>query len=723
MGARRDISHRMRVWPGQAHPLGATWDGEGVNFAVFSQGAFAMDLCLFDASGAPSETISMKERDARIWHAYLPDVRPGQLYGFRAHGPWDPTRGFRFNANKLLIDPYAKAINGRVKWNDSLFGYVVGHPNKDLSFSESDSAPHVPKSVVVDTAFTWGDDRPPRTPWTRTVIYECHVKGMSARHPDVAPHLRGTYLGLVSDPILDHLLDLGVTAIELLPVHHFVSERRLVEHGLTNYWGYNTIGFFAPDPRYSSGGVGQQVMEFKTMVKAFHRVGIEVLLDVVFNHTAEGNHLGPTLSFRGLDNRAYYRLNAEAPRFCWDVTGCGNTFNVPHPRALQLVLDSLRYWVQEMHVDGFRFDLAPALARDPQEFSGASRFFATIQQDPVLSRVKLIAEPWDVGPDGYQLGAFPPGWAEWNARYRDTVRRYWGGDMSKVPELASRLSGSSDVFQGSDRGPYASINFVACHDGFTLRDLTKYEQKHNEANGEENRDGHDDNNSNNWGKEGETTDAQVNRLRQRVVKNFIATLAFSQGVPMLGHGDELGRTQRGNNNGYCQDNELSWVDWTLDSRAREVLLFTQEVFRLRANHPVFRRRKYFAGDPVTDTGAKDVHWLRHDGSEMTHADWHDDKHGVFGMLIHGDASDEVDERGRPNRGRTLLLWLNAETRSRTVVLPEVPEAGPWVEIVNTADFTGPAPRGRELGVAPHSLILLSHGDPSLETELEHRSHW
>lgn len=704
----------MRVWPGQPHPLGATWNGEGVNFAVFSQGAFAVELCLFDPSGAPTLQVPLTERDARIWHAYLPDVRPGQLYGFRAHGPWDPTRGFRFNPNKLLLDPYAKAINGRVAWSDALFGYVVGHPNDDLSFSDTDSAASLPKCVVVDTAFTWGDDRPPHTPWTRTVIYECHVKGMTARHPDVPPHLRGTYLGMASDPVLDHLLELGVTAVELLPVHHFVSERELVERGLVNYWGYNTIGFFAPDPRYATGAVGQQVTEFKTMVKAMHRVGLEVLLDVVFNHTAEGSHLGPTLSFRGLDNRAYYRLNAEAPRFCWDVTGCGNTLNVPHPRALQLVLDSLRYWVTEMHVDGFRFDLAPALARDPEAFSGISRFFATLQQDPVLSRVKLIAEPWDLGAGGYQLGAFPPGWAEWNSRFRDTVRRYWGGDLARVPELASRLSGSSDIFQGSDRGPYASINFVACHDGFALRDLTTYEQRRNEANGEENRDGHDDNNSNNWGVEGETQDLEIRRKRLKAIKNMLATVAFAQGVPMVGHGDELGRTQRGNNNAYCQDNELTWLDWELDAEARDLLAFTRLVFKLRASNPVFRRRKYFAGDPITDTGVKDVHWVRHDGEEMTHADWHDDKHGVFGMLIHGGASDEVDERGRPNRGQTLLLWMNAETRARHVVLPEVPEPGHWIEVVNTAEQSAPVARGHELNIAPHSLVLLAHGDGDVD---------
>ena len=513
---------------------------------------------------------SAQDRHAGIWHAYLPDARPGQLYGYRVHGPYAPDHGHRFNPHKLLLDPYAKAISGTVDWDDAVFPYKIGDPAEDMAFDSTDSAPHIPKSVVVDTAFTWGDDRPPRTPWSRTLIYECHVKGMTARHPDVPEQRRGTYLGLASDAILDHLRGLGVTAVRAPADPASVTERRLRQMGLANYWGYTTVGFFAPDPRYASGARGEQVNEFKTMVKAFHRVGLELILDVVYNHTCEGNQLGPTLCLRGLDNVAYYRLRPDDVRRHVDYAGCGNTLNVRHPRALQLVLDSLRYWVSEMHVDGFRFDLAPVLARDQNEFAGFARFLAMIQQDPVLCRVKLIAEPWDLGPGGYRLGAFPPVWAEWNGRYRDVVRRFWRGDEGQVPELASRLSGSSDVFQGSDRGPYASMNFVTCHDGFTLADLVSYEGKHNEANGEENRDGADDNWSRNWGAEGETTSPQVVRLRERMAKNFLATLASSQGVPMISHGDEVGRTQRGNNNAYCQDNELAWVDWP--RRAHDELL-------------------------------------------------------------------------------------------------------------------------------------------------------
>ena len=636
-------------------------------------------------------------------------MRPGQLYGYRIHGPYSPGHGHRFNPNKLLIDPYAKAIAGHVKeFTDQVCGYEVGHPSGDLSMSQVDSAPVVPKCVVVDTAFTWGDDRPPQVPWSHTLIYEAHVKGMTMLHPDVPPHLRGTYLGLASDAIIDHLLSLSVTAIELLPVQHFESERRLADLNLTNYWGYNTIGFFAPDPRYSSGVRGEQVNEFKTMVKAFHRVGIEVILDVVYNHTGEGNHLGPTLCLRGADNAAYYRLVEHDRRYYQDFTGCGNSLNVLHPRSLQLVLDSLRYWVTQMHVDGFRFDLAPTLARDPYEFDGFARFFATVQQDPVLRGVKLIAEPWDVGPGGYRLGGFPPGWAEWNGRYRDCVRRFWCSDDGQVPELASRLSGSSDIFNSNDRGPHASVNFVACHDGFSLHDLVSYEEKHNLANGEENRDGANDNYSKNWGHEGETNAAWVLRLRDRMRKNFLATLAFSQGVPMISHGDELARTQLGNNNAYCQDNSLGWINWEASQAQKELLDFTREVFRIRQTNPVFRRRRFFAGDPVKDVGVKDVSWLRPDGREMTDHDWSDVRNKVLAMMIHGNASDDVDERGRPNLGKTLLLLLNSSNRARHFQLPDVPERGFWHEIVNTAQSTHRIPKGNALNVAPHSLVLLCY---------------
>jgi glycogen operon protein len=697
----------VRIWPGDPHPIGATWDGEGVNFALFSQDAEAVELCLFDERGRETRVL-MPERQNRVWHAFLPDVRPGQLYGYRVHGPWAPGRGLVFNPKKLLVDPYAKALARKLDWHRSVFAHDDALGIGEGSYSEEDSAPHVPKSVVVDTAFTWGEDRAPATPWSRTVIYECHVKGMTARHPDVPEHLRGKYLGLASDPILDHLLDLGVTAVELLPVHHRVSERHLCELGLDNYWGYSTLGFFAPDSRFASGDRGAQVTEFKTMVKAFHRVGIEVLLDVVYNHTAEGDILGPSVCFRGVDNATYYLLSPDDPRRLLDFTGCGNTLRVSHPRVLQLVLDSLRYWVQDMHVDGFRFDLAPALAREPTAFDTFSRFFATIQQDPVLSRVKLIAEPWDVGPGGYRLGAFPPPWAEWNGRYRDVTRRFWRGDEGLVPELAARLSGSSDVFEGSDRGPYASINFVTCHDGFTLADLVSYERKHNEENGEENRDGADESFSKNWGHEGPTDSAPIRKLRERLMRNFVATLAFSQGVPMISHGDELGRTQRGNNNAYCQDNELSWVDWEMTPQKLDQLAFFRQVFQIRASNPVFRRRRFFSGDPLTEQGIKDVQWLRPDGREMDTLDWHQTKNRVLGMLIPGDASDEVDERGRPCKGQTLLLLLNASARARQFALPEAAGPGRWHELVSTASTAAREPRGSTVQLPPHSVLLLSH---------------
>ncbi|HSC89940.1 MAG TPA: glycogen debranching protein GlgX [Polyangiaceae bacterium] len=699
----------MRIWPGTAGRLGAIWDGEGVNFALFSRHATGVDLCLYDTDNPALEThrIPLTERTNRVWHCYSPDVRPGQLYAYRVHGPYVPARGHRFNANKVLLDPYARAIAGQLDWHDDLFGYKVGHPDADLSFDTADSAPYVPKCVVVDESFTWGNDARPNVPWSDTLIYEAHVKGMTMKHPDVPPNLRGTYLGLASDAILDHLKSLGVTAIELLPVHHFVVDRRLADLKLTNYWGYQTMGFFAPDPRYATGNRGQQVNEFKTMVKAFHREGIEVILDVVYNHTGEGNELGPTIGFRGVDNASYYRLVPHNERYYQDFTGCGNSWNVTSPRALQLVLDSLRHWVIDMHVDGFRFDLAPTLARDPFEFDGFSRFLSIVQQDPVLSQVKLIAEPWDLGPGGYRLGAFPPGWAEWNGSYRDSIRRFWKGDEGQVPELASRLSGSSDIFQSSDRGPYASINFVTCHDGYTLRDLVSYEQKHNHANGEDNRDGHDHNSSRNWGHEGETKAAWVNRMRERMMKNFFATLAFSQGVPMIGHGDELGRTQRGNNNAYCQD-ELSWIDWDLGPAQKELLAFVQKVFQISRSNPVFRRRKFFAADPTSDKGVKDILWIRPDGREMTDEDWKDAHNSMLGMLIHGFASDEMDERGRHVTGQTLLLFLNGSNRARATNLPELREPGYWHEIVNTAQPTHRIPKGTTLNVAPHSLVLLCY---------------
>jgi isoamylase len=680
-----------------------------VNFALFSQHATAVELCLFESPQAKTESIRIpfKERTNRVWHLYLPDVRPGQLYGYRVHGPFNPAHGHRFNPSKLLLDPYAKAIAGEVTCPDESFGYPLGTPD-DTVLSTADSAGVVPKSMVVETAFTWGDDRRPAVPWSRTIIYECHVRAMTRMHPEVPPQLRGTYLGLASDPIIDHLRSLSVTTVELLPVQQTLSERRLTDTGLVNYWGYNTIGFFAPEPRYATGCMGQQVTEFKTMVKTLHRAGIEVVLDVVYNHTGEGNHYGPTLCFRGIDNHAYYRLDPHDQRIYQDFTGCGNSLNTLHPRSLQLVLDSLRYWVQEMHVDGFRFDLATTLARDPIEFDAFARFFALVQQDPLLSTVKLIAEPWDVGPGGYRLGGFPPGWAEWNARYRDCTRRFWRGDEGQVPELASRLSGSSDIF-GGDRGPFASINFVTCHDGFTLEDLVSYDQKHNEANGEENRDGTNDNASRNWGVEGPTTSAPVLRMRERMRKNFLATLAFSQGVPMLSHGDEIGRTQHGNNNAYCQDNEISFIDWELGPAEAELLAFTREVLAITRKNPVFRRRRFFVGGPVGDGNAKDVSWIRPGGGEMALEDWGDPKTQALGMLIRGEASDDVDERGRPNHGQTLLMLLNAGHRAQQFALPRLPERGQWHEAVNTALSAGRAARRvprTGVNVAPHSLVLL-----------------
>jgi len=700
----------MRVWPGQPYPLGATWDGEGVNFALFSENATGVDLCLFDRGTDAAERvrIPLRERNDQVWHCYLPDMRPGQLYGYRVHGPYDPRAGHRFNPHKLLIDPYAKAVSGTIKWSDALFAYKVGGRREDLEPVTDDSAAGIPKCVVVDNAFTWGNDRPPRTPWNRTVIYECHVKGMTVMHPEVDERWRGTYLGLASDALVDYLLSLGVTALELLPVHHFVVDRHLAERGLTNYWGYNSIAFFAPDFRYSTGGLGAQVYEFKSMVKKLHSAGIEIILDVVYNHTGEGNHLGPTLSLRGVDNKAYYLLNPDDPRYYLDFTGTGNSLNMMHPRTVQLIMDSLRYWVTEMHVDGFRFDLAPVLARELFEVNRLSAFFDIIHQDPILSRVKLIAEPWDVGPGGYQVGNFPLGWAEWNGKYRDCVRRFWRGDDGVVPELASRLSGSSDIYQWSDRQAYASVNFVTAHDGFTLRDLVSYEQKHNEANGENNRDGHEPNFSRNWGEEGETDDPAVNAIRLRTIKNFLATLAFSQGVPMLSHGDEIGRTQRGNNNAYAQDNETTWVDWTLEPWQEELLAFTRKIFAIRHTNPVLRRRSFFRGRPVSQAGTKDLTWLTADGGEMTIENWQDADRHVLGMLISGEASDETDERGRPVRGDTMLLAVNAGAEGTTFALPVMPSPGAWVALVDTAADRPRVVEETMIDVAPYSLVLLRH---------------
>jgi isoamylase len=702
----------MRVWPGSPYPQGATWDGEGVNFALFSENADSAELCLFHETmdEKPSDVVPLRERTDLIWHAYLPDVRPGQLYGYRVHGPYEPEKGHRFNPNKLLLDPYSKAVTGMVHWDDSLYGYRIGDPAGDLSFDERDSTGFMPKCVVIDPAFSWGADPRPETPWNRTVIYECHVRGMTMLHPGVPDLLRGTYLGLASDPILDHLLSLGITAVELMPVHQFIRDRRLVEQGLTNYWGYNSIAFFAPDVQYATAGSGQQVDEFKSMVKTFHRAGIEVILDVVYNHTGEGNELGPTLSPRGIDNTSYYRLKPEEPRYYMDFTGTGNSLNMLHPRTMQLIMDSLRYWIAEMHVDGFRFDLATVLARELYEVNRLGTFFDIIQQDPQISQVKLIAEPWDVGPGGYQVGNFPVGWAEWNGKYRDCVRKFWRGDPGQIPELASRLSGSADLYQESGRRTYATVNFVTAHDGFTLNDLVSYERKHNEANGDDNQDGADENYSRNWGVEGPTGSAQVLRMRERMKRNFLATLIFSQGVRMVLGGDEIGRTQQGNNNAYCQDNEISWVHWELSGRDRRLLEFTKNALRIFRSNPVLRRRSFFTGRPLAGDGVKDLTWVRPAGGEMSDEDWGDAENRILGMLIHGRATDEVDERGRPVFGDTLLLLLNGGWRSRAFTLPVLERPGLWQEIMNTARPGERLVRKPFVNLTAHSVILLRYAE-------------
>ena len=694
----------MRVWPGVPYPLGAVWDGQGTNFALFSEHASAVELCLFEDGDAPREAarIRLRERTHGVWHAYLPEIRPGQLYGYRAEGPWNPVGGHRFNPAKLLLDPYARAITGDVVSHEELPDALPGTELPD----PRDDAAAMPKSVVVDESFPWGEDRPPATPWSRTVIYECHVKGMTAAHPDVPPALRGRYLGLACEPVVEHLRSLGVTAVELLPVHHAISERWVRERGLTNYWGYNTIGYFAPDARYATGSGGSQVTEFKTMVKALHRAGIEVLLDVVYNHTAEGGEGGPTLCFRGIDNASYYMLDPKDPRRYLDFTGCGNSLSLRHPRALQLVMDSLRYWVKEMHVDGFRFDLAPALARELHEVDRLGRFFAMVQQDPVLAPVKLIAEPWDLGPGGYQLGRFPPGWAEWNGEYRDTVRRFWRGDPGQLGALASRLSGSADLY-GGGRSPHASVNFVTCHDGFTLRDLVSYEGKRNEANGHEGRDGTDANWSSNCGVEGPTDADSVLRLRDGLARALLATLVFSQGVPMLSHGDEIGRSQLGNNNAYCHDGPLTWVDWETGPRERELLDFTRQLLAIRRANSVLRRRSFFSGEAPPGRRAKDVTWLRPDGGEMKPEDWEDPKRRVLGMLVEGEASEQVDERGRPIQGDTLLVLFNAGNRPCHFRLPSLSSPGSFELALSTA----PAARRRlrdALNLVAHSVAMLTH---------------
>jgi isoamylase len=697
------------VWRGRPYPLGATWDGEGVNFALFSQHAERVELCLFDPKGRRQiERIELKERTDFVWHCYLPEARPGLPYGYRVHGPYAPEHGHRFNAHKLLLDPYARMIVGQMRWSDAQFGYRVGARREDLSMDTRDSASGMPKCQVVDGAFSWGDDRPPRVPWQDSVIYEMHVKGFTQLHPEVPPQLRGTYGGLATAPVIEYLKRLGVTAVELLPVHAFVDDKRLVELGLRNYWGYNSIGFFAPEPRYSAGTPG----EFQTMVRTLHSAGIEVILDVVYNHTGEGNQLGPTLSFRGIDNSVYYRLDPQNPRYYVDYTGTGNTLNLMEPAVLQLVMDSLRYWVNEMHVDGFRFDLATTLARTATGFERNSPFLAAVRQDPVLSRVKLIAEPWDLGEGGYQVGGFPTGWAEWNGKYRDVVRSYWKGDGGLIGELGYRLTGSSDLYEASGRGPTASVNFVTAHDGFTLADLVSYNDKHNEANGEGNRDGDSHNRSWNCGVEGPSDDPAVNELRAQQMRNFLATLFFSQGVPMLVAGDERGRTQKGNNNGYCQDNEIGWVDWRISQESEALLQFVRRVIALRNAHPLFRRRTFFRGRAMRDPDVKDIVWLNPNGTEMSEHEWTQSFARCLGVLLHGRGLDERDERGRLIEDDDLLLLLNAHHDTIRFQLPGAARVR-WEALVDTAGSGGVPGHeamhaGSEYALQGRSLALLSY---------------
>ena len=697
------------VWLGAPYPLGATWDGQGVNFALFSAHGEKVELCLFDPQGRrETERVVLPERTDQVWHGYLPEARPGQLYGYRVHGPYEPERGHRFNSHKLLLDPYAKASMGVVRWSDALYGYRVNSPREDLSFDRRDSHAGVPKCRVVDTAFTWGDDRPPCTPWTDTVIYELHVRGYTLNHPDVPPQLRGTYAALGSAPVIEYLQRLGVTAVELMPVHWFVDERSLITKGLKNYWGYNSIGYFVPEMRYSATG---EISEFKTMVKSLHAAGIEVILDVVYNHTAEGGHLGPTLSFRGIDNASYYRLVEHDRRRYLDYTGCGNTLNTMHPRVLQLIMDSLRYWVAEMHVDGFRFDLASALGREAHAVDRSGAFFDIIHQDPVISRVKLIAEPWDLGEGGYQVGNFPVGWSEWNGRYRDTVRRFWKGDDGVIGDFASRLTGSSDLYRHSGRSSRASVNFVTSHDGFTLHDLVSYNEKHNEANLENNGDGDNNNLSWNCGVEGPTDDPDIRAVRERQKRNFLATLFLSQGVPMLVAGDEFGRTQSGNNNPYCQDNELSWVDWTLPQREEPLLRFAQQLIAFRHRHPVFRRSRFFRGRPVQGWNAKDIVWFGPDGAEMADAHWHDPARRCLGAYVCGVDIDWPGQHGRRAPDDDFLLLANAEERDVSFVLPRFRLAGNWGVVFDTArDETWSGRRwqsGETYPVKARSFALLS----------------
>ena len=672
---------RTIVYPGSPFPLGATWDGEGVNFAIFSENATAIDLCLFDSKTGKEKRIRIRERDNHIWHIYVPKLKPGQLYAYRAYGPYEPQNGHRFNPNKLLIDPYAKALSGRVEWNNAIFGYEIGSADEDLSYSESDSASYIPKSVVVDTSFNWEGDKAPKIPYHQSIIYEAHVKGLTQLHPDIPQEIRGTYSAIAHPVIIQYLKNLGITAIELMPVHHFVNDGFLRAKNLTNYWGYNTIGFFAPDIKYSnSGNLGGQVNEFKTMVKELHKAGIEVILDVVYNHTAEGNHLGPTLSFRGIDNASYYRLT-EDKRFFYDYTGTGNTLNAMLPSVLRLIMDSLRYWILEMHVDGFRFDLASTLARELHEVDRLGSFFDIIHQDPVISQVKLIAEPWDIGEGGYQVGNFPPGWAEWNGKYRDCMRDYWRGADSMLSEFALRFTGSPDLYKEGYRKPTASINFITAHDGFTLQDLVSYNEKHNEANGENNQDGESHNRSWNCGAEGPTDDTNIIALRNQQKRNFLTTLFLSQGVPMLVSGDELGKSQSGNNNAYCQDNEISWINWQAEDK--DLLSFTQKLIHFQHAHPVFCRRRWFKGRPIQGSGVEDIAWFLPDGNSMNEENWNHDFAKSLGIFLNGKAIPSDGPKGEPITDNNFYIVFNAYEEELPYVLPSEEFGSAWIKVIDT----------------------------------------
>ncbi|SEF98876.1 glycogen debranching protein GlgX [Billgrantia desiderata] len=700
------VIRRSRVREGWPFPLGATWDGLGVNFALFSAHATRVELCLFDASGAQEvERIELPEYTDEVWHGYLPDARPGQLYAYRVHGPYEPEAGHRFNPHKLLLDPYAKQLVGELVWDEALFGYTIGHADGDLSFDSRDSAPFMPRCRVIDPAFTWGRSRGVQQPWDRTVIYETHVRGYTMRHPAVPEALRGTFSGLMVNEVVDYIRSLGVSSVELLPIHAFVDDQHLLERGLRNYWGYNTLGFFAPHSRYLSGC---NINEFKQMVACYHAADLEVILDVVYNHTAEGNHLGPTLSFKGIDNASYYRLLPDEPRHYIDDTGTGNTLNLSHPRVLQMVTDSLRYWATEMRVDGFRFDLATILGREPHGFDEGGGFLDSCRQDPVLSQVKLIAEPWDCGPGGYQVGGFPPGWAEWNDRFRDTSRAFWRGDEGQLAEFASRLMGSADLFDRRGRRPFASVNFVTAHDGFTLHDLVAYDDKHNQANGEENRDGHDHNLSWNHGEEGPTDDPEIHSLRLRQIRNFLATLLLSQGTPMLLAGDELLRTQRGNNNAYCQDNEISWLDWNLEGDAHDMIEYLRRLIALRLRYPILRRGRFLSGEYNEEMGLREVTWLAPDGSEMDVQRWEDPAARSLGLLLDGRARPSGIRRAGDDR--SLLILFNANPEPSSFCLPDVPRGNGWVCRLDTsrsaASDADLRAFGEEYAMLGRSLVML-----------------